>query len=383
MPQDAPHPAWVLIVGRPAKDWPDLQAALAPQARLVDALPVDALPALVMIDATQHPERLAGRLEVLRAEPSCRAAPVIALAAQAPDPPVEDWLALGVADVLQPPWTEARLRSRLRPQLQLHQLATLLRAGQRHFETALQQRSQAVARERDALLWTLALLAERRDHETARHLLRMQGYVRVLGLGWRRVTGRAAELDDERLELMVRATPLHDIGKLEVPAHLLRKPGRLTPEEFAIVKTHTLRGHAALASAQAQLEEPCPLLTMAQEIALTHQERWDGTGYPRGLAGEAIPLAGRIVALATVYDALISVRSYKEALPHDTAVAVVCGCRGTHFDPQLVEAFEQDHEAIRAVAARHADDADEMHRLIDTALRSAAQAMAPPDGVAA
>lgn len=381
MPQDTKPPVWVLIVGCQAKDWPDVRAALAPQAQLVDALPADAVPALVLIDATEQPQRLPSRLDALRADALCRSAPVLALAG--PSAPVDEWLALGLSDVLQPPWSPARWRARLQPRLQLHQLAVLLREGQRHFETVLHQRSQSVALERDALLWTLALLAERRDHETARHLLRMQGYVRVLALGWRRLTGRLAELDDERLELMVRATPLHDIGKLEVPAHLLRKPGRLTPEEFAIVKTHTLRGHAALASAQAQLEVPCPLLTMAQEIALTHQERWDGTGYPRGLAGEAIPLSGRIVALATVYDALISVRSYKEALPHDTAVAVVCGCRGTHFDPQIVEAFERDHEAIRAVAARHADDADEMHRLIDAALRAPAQAADSPDGVAA
>ncbi|GIX23469.1 MAG: two-component system response regulator [Caldimonas sp.] len=360
-------PARVLVVGREGKDWAELAQWLAPEFCVVQTWDEDTAPAMILIDALHQPSKLASRMQVLRADPVCRAAPVLVMAEPVEEQTLQSWLRLGVSDVLTPPWSQARLRARLKPYAQLHQVSVLLRQGQQHFEDALRQRVHTVALERDALLWTLALLAERRDHETARHRLRMQGYVRVLGQGWRRLSGRWAELDDERLDLMARASALHDLGKLEIPVHLLRKPGRLTPEEFAIVKTHTLRGHAALARAQAQLDEPCPLLSMAQEIALTHQERWDGSGYPQGLAGEAIPLSGRIVALATVYDALISVRSYKEALPHDTAVAVIGGCRGTHFDPLLVEAFEREQEAIREVAARYADDAQEMQRWIDEA----------------
>jgi putative two-component system response regulator len=321
-------------------------------------------------------------LALARRTPQWRGVPLVVVAAQASDAQVDAWLGEGVADVIGPPWSERRLLARLRPLLQLRQLSTLLREGSRQFDTELQRRTREVCLERDALLWTLALLAERRDHETARHLRRMQGYVRVLGLAWRRLTGRTAELDDRRLELLVRATPLHDLGKLEIPRHLLRKPGRLTPEEFAVVKTHTTRGQELLARAQAQLGEPCELLALAQEVALTHLERWDGSGYPRGLSGDAIPLSGRLVSLATVYDALISRRSYKEPLPHDAAVAVIAGCRGSHFDPEVVTAFEQVHDSFREVAQLHADDEAEMKQLFQDSKRQQLEGWWPAGGAA-
>jgi putative two-component system response regulator len=368
----------VAILGEAAGAWQALRDWLAPYARLEEpgSGPAD----LMLVDATgpAGEERLAWA----RQAPGWRGVPLVALANEVPEAQVEAWLSQGVADVLSPPWSERRVLARLLPHLQLQRVSALLREGSRRFDAELQQRTREAALERDALLWTLALMAERRDNETARHLRRMQGYVRVLGRAWRRITGRHDELDDNRLELLVRATPLHDLGKLEIPRHLLRKPGRLTPDEFAIVKTHTTRGHELLARAREQLGAPCALMDLAQEVALTHLERWDGTGYPRGLAGEAIPLAGRIVGLATVYDALISVRSYKEALPHDAAVAVICGCRGSHYDPAVVDAFESEQATIQAVAQRHADDPDDMHRLIDAPMTGGAHFLAPVHGAA-
>lgn len=359
-------------VWEPVRDW------LAPHARVTwrgDG-PAD----LVLVDLSGAAAE--DRLASVRRSPAWRGVPVVVLAGETPEAQVDLWLSQGVADVLLPPWTERRVLARLLPRLQLQRVSSLLREGSRQFEAELLRRTREAAHERDALLWTLALMAERRDNETARHLLRMQGYVRVLGRSWRRVTGRASELDDHRLELLVRATPLHDLGKLEIPRHLLRKPGRLTPEEFAIVKTHTTRGHELLARAQAQLGEPCELIVMAQEVALTHLERWDGSGYPRGLSGDAIPLAGRLVSLATVYDALISRRSYKEPLPHDAAVAVIAGCRGSHFDPEVVTAFEQVHDSFREVAQLHADDEAEMKQLFQDSERQQLEGWWPAGGAA-
>jgi putative two-component system response regulator len=370
------HRPRVAVVGDAGGVWPPVRDWLEPHAQVEwpGTGPAD----LVLVDASGPAGE--GRLVSARQAPLWRGLPLVVLAGEALEPQVESWLSQGVADVILPPWSERRVLARLLPLLQVRQLSALLREGSRRFDAELQHRTREAAHERDALLWTLALLAERRDNETARHLLRMQGYVRVLGLAWRRVTGRGTELDDHRLELLVRATPLHDLGKLEVPRHLLRKPGRLTAEEFAIVKTHTTRGHELLARAQAQLGEPCELLTMAQEVALTHLERWDGSGYPRGLAGEAIPLAGRLVALATVYDALISRRSYKEPLPHDAAVAVISGCRGSHFDPDVVTAFERSHEGFREVAQLHADDEAEMRQLFEDSQRQQLEEWWPAGG---
>jgi putative two-component system response regulator len=273
------HRPRVAVVGDAGGVWPPVRDWLEPHAQVEwpGTGPAD----LVLVDASGPAGE--GRLVSARQAPLWRGLPLVVLAGEAPEPQVESWLSQGVADVILPPWSERRVLARLLPLLQVRQLSALLREGSRRFDAELQHRTREAAHERDALLWTLALLAERRDNETARHLLRMQGYVRVLGLAWRRVTGRGTELDDHRLELLVRATPLHDLGKLEVPRHLLRKPGRLTAEEFAIVKTHTTRGHELLARAQAQLGEPCELLTMAQEVALTHLEAGRG-GHPPGRA---------------------------------------------------------------------------------------------------
>jgi putative two-component system response regulator len=372
------HRPQVAVVGDAGGLWVPVRDWLAPHVQV--KWPGSGRADLVLVEAGGP---LGDKyLALARRTPQWRGVPLVVVAAQASDAQVDAWLGEGVADVIGPPWSERRLLARLRPLLQLRQLSTLLREGSRQFDTELQRRTREVCLERDALLWTLALLAERRDHETARHLRRMQGYVRVLGLAWRRLTGRTAELDDRRLELLVRATPLHDLGKLEIPRHLLRKPGRLTPEEFAVVKTHTTRGQELLARAQAQLGEPCELLALAQEVALTHLERWDGSGYPRGLSGLAIPLSGRLVSLATVYDALISRRSYKEPLPHDAAVAVIAGCRGSHFDPEVVTAFEQVHDSFREVAQLHADDEAEMKQLFQDSKRQQLEGWWPAGGAA-
>jgi putative two-component system response regulator len=191
---------------------------------------------------------------------------------------------------------------------------------------------------RDMTIFALAKLAESRDPETGAHLERVRSYCRVLAQHLRDTPQFCTQVDDEYVGLIYQTSPLHDIGKVAIPDLILLKPGRLTQEEFEIMKTHTTHGARTLDAVLAEFPG-APFLEMARDIALAHHERYDGRGYPRGLAGEQIPLAARIMALADVYDALTSRRVYKDAYSHDTAQAMIVEESGTHFDPALVEAF--------------------------------------------
>ena len=200
---------------------------------------------------------------------------------------------------------------------------------------------------RDVAILSLASLAETRDNETGAHILRTQRYVLAL---CRRLQARpeyATALDERTVELIYKSAPLHDIGKVGVPDAVLQKPGRLTDEEFAIMKRHPDLGRDALLAAERKFGETL-FLRHAKDIAWTHHERWDGTGYPRGIAGADIPLSGRLMALADVYDALISRRVYKEAFPHAKSREIILAGRGTHFDPAVVDAFLAEEEEFQA-----------------------------------
>lgn len=190
-------------------------------------------------------------------------------------------------------------------------------------------------RAKDAIVFAMASLAETRDNETGNHIYRTQHYVRALARAARLAF---PELDEATTELLFKTAPLHDIGKVGIPDRILLKPGKLTPEEYAIMQSHAELGRSAIAAAERALG-PSPFLRLAREIAHTHHERWDGTGYPRRLAGEEIPLAGRIMAIADVYDAIVSRRVYKPAMMHEAAVKIIEEESGSHFDPRLVAAF--------------------------------------------
>jgi putative two-component system response regulator len=153
---------------------------------------------------------------------------------------------------------------------------------------------------------------------------------------------------------------LHDIGKVGIPDRILLKPGRLTPEEFEVMKTHTTLGRDAIQHAEEALGVRVKFLTIAKEIAYSHQEKWDGSGYPEGLKGEAIPLSARLMAVADVYDALISERVYKKGMPHEDAVAIMRQGRGTHFDPDILDAFLELQQEFRAIAVRFADSSEDL-----------------------
>lgn len=215
----------------------------------------------------------------------------------------------------------------------------------------------------------LASLAEARDTDTGNHILRTQAYVDTLAHHLQHHERFADALAEGRLERLVKAAPLHDLGKVGIPDAILLKPGRLTPDEFEIMKTHAAIGAAAIGKAMhdvlaaaddttaAQAHGAFAFLRVAQEIAATHHEKWDGSGYPAGLAGDAIPAAGRLMALADVFDALTCTRVYKKPMPIDQATQLITDGRGTHFDPDVVDAFLACHDQFVRIATQFQDEA--------------------------
>lgn len=214
------------------------------------------------------------------------------------------------------------------------------------------------------LVFALATLVELRESETESHLLRMQNYVRILAEQLGTQPAYAGVLTPAAIDTLCHSVPLFDMGSLGIPDRILLKPGRLTPDELAIMRTHPTIGHAAIERAEKTLGRASPLLTLTKELVLCHQEKWDGSGYPQGLAGEQIPVSARIVAIADVYDALISNKIYKDGVPHDKAVQVIFGERGAHFDPDMVDAFIEIQDDFHNVAQRFVDtDADMQHKI--------------------
>ena len=238
-------------------------------------------------------------------------------------------------------------------------------AAQHAVNHALRQAMQETVAVQDVIILAVTTLAETGDSDTGNRIPRIQHYVRALALAVKNHSRFTQELTDEHIDLLFKFAPLHDIGKVGIPDRILLKPGRLTPDEFAIMKNHTTLGRDAIEHAEQALGKPLEILRVAKEMVLSHQEKWDGSGYPQGLAGESIPLAARLMAVADVYDALISERVYKRAMPHDQAVGIIFQGRGSHFDPDLVDAFIEIQFDIQAIAQRFADSEAALQKKIE------------------
>ena len=214
------------------------------------------------------------------------------------------------------------------------------------------------------VLLAVASLAELRESDTQNHLLRVQHYVRALAEKLQSRPALASTLTPEYIQQLCTCVPMYDLGSVGVPDRILLKPGRLTTDEVAIMRTHPQQGYDAIVRAEQMLGKTSPLLAMAKELTLSHQERWSGFGYPQGLSGTEIPLCARIVALADVYDALISNKVYKDGISHDMAMQVIFSERGAHFDPDVVDAFVEIHPEFQAIAQRFVDtDADMQNKM--------------------
>ena len=226
-------------------------------------------------------------------------------------------------------------------------------------DTAEVQHAQQV------LVFAMATLAEQREADSESHILRVQHYVLALAQALSKHPAYAELLTPEYIGVLYRSAPLYDMGSVCVPDRILLKPGRLTADEIAIMRTHTTLGHAAIERAEKTLGRNAPRLTIVKEVVLCHQEKWDGSGYPRALAGTDIPVSARIIALADVYDALITSKVYKDGVPHDKAVQIIFSERGTHFDPDMVDAFIEIQDTFAEIASRYADTESDMQHKIE------------------
>jgi putative two-component system response regulator len=224
----------------------------------------------------------------------------------------------------------------------------------RYEERRARERTRELAMVQEATIESMSSLTETRDPDTGEHIKRTQNYVQLLARHLKRQPGFRAVLDDEAIDLLCKSAPLHDIGKVGVSDRILLKPGKLTEQEFEEMKQHTIYGRDTILAAERKLGNTS-FLRFAREIAYTHHERWDGSGYPEGLRGDQIPIPGRLMALADTYDALTSKRVYKSQISHEKAVQIIIEAKGSQFDPDVVDAFLAMKEHFREVALRYAD----------------------------
>jgi putative two-component system response regulator len=354
----------VALMSALLKDTYRVRAAKSGEAALKMLLPTTGpaqLPDLILLDIMMPGMDGYTVCRRLKDEPTTRDIPIIFLTAMTADEDETRGLELGAVDYITKPVTPAVLQARVATHLQVKAYADLLRDRNRTLEDEVARRTAEIVAVQDATILMMASLAETRDNETGNHIRRTQHYVRVLALHLQQHPRFADFLSDRNIELLFKSAPLHDIGKVGIPDHILLKPGRYTPEEFAIMKRHPTIGRDAIEQVERQLGTSVEFMRFAKEIAYGHQEKWDGTGYPEGLQGDAIPISARLMAVADVYDALISRRVYKEGMSHDAATAIIVDGRGKHFDPDIVDAFLALQAEFRAIAARFADDDATMH----------------------
>jgi putative two-component system response regulator len=292
----------------------------------------------------------------LKANTETRDIPVIFLTAKAE---IEDEMRgfeLGAVDYITKPISPPVVLARVKTHLQLKRMSDYLKDQNAFLEDEVQRRTQEVVATQEVTILAMASLAETRDNDTGNHIRRTQHYLKVLAEKLRRQPRFSHFLDDDKtIDLLFKSAPLHDIGKVGIPDHILLKPGRFTPEEFEIMKTHAALGRDAIIAAEQRLGVDLPFLSFAKEIAYSHQEKWDGSGYPEGLSGDDIPISGRLMAVADVYDALICRRVYKEGMPHEKAVGIIVESKGSHFDPDVVEAFIEIADEFIKIAKRYED----------------------------
>lgn len=306
----------------------------------------------------------------LKGNPMTRDIPVVFLTSLENNADEAYALSLGAEDFIHKPMSPPVLIARVRNHLLLSQTRRVLQNQNRGLEKLVVERTRKIQEQSDelvrrteqlisaqsAIISAFCSLVEARDNETGNHVRRTQHYLLTLCERLNTHPRFAGELTRQNIQLMFKSAPLHDIGKVAIPDHILLKPGKLTAEERIIMQRHTRFGADAIAVAEKEIGDgSASFLTYARQIALTHHERWDGTGYPANLAGDEIPLAGRLMAIADVYDALISRRVYKPAFPHTQAVDIMRNERGRHFDPDILDCMLESAPQFEDIARCFAD----------------------------
>jgi putative two-component system response regulator len=320
----------------------------------------DAKPDLILLDIMMPGMSGYDVIRALKKSPDTSAIPVIFLTAMGSGEDEMAGLALGAADYITKPISPPIVMARVKTQLENKAAADFLRNHNNFLEAEVNKRTQELMAVQDVTIMVMASLAETRDSDTGNHIRRTQFYVKALAEELRAHPRFAGFLSEHTIGMLFKSAPLHDIGKVGIPDRILLKPGKLTPEEFEIMKTHTTLGRDAIEAAEKQLGIDVEFLKMAKDIAYYHQEKWDGSGYPTGASGEAIPVSARLMAVADVYDALISRRVYKDGMPHDKAVNIIVEGKGQHFDPDIVDAFVRVQDTFREIARRYADTDEDL-----------------------
>ena len=377
----APHKAMILVVDDAPQNLAlmdellsdDYLVKVAPSgARCLRIARTTPMPDLILLDVMMPEMDGFEVCRQLKADPATAHIPVIFLTAKNEQADEQMGFDLGAVDYIAKPISPPIVQARVRTQLALKAVTDFLRDRNAYLEAEVVRRTEEARRRaeeariaQEMTMVALASIAETRDNETGNHILRTQHYVRSLAQHMRSHPRFAGMLGDATIELLYKAAPLHDIGKVGIPDRILLKPGKLEPAEFEIMKSHTTLGHDAIDKAQQRVGGKVPVLEVAMEIALSHQEKWDGSGYPAALAGDAIPLSARLMAVADVYDALISRRVYKEPMSHEAAIAIMSEGRGRHFDPDLLDGMLAIQDEFRAIAARYVDDEQDLRELAE------------------
>jgi putative two-component system response regulator len=359
-------PQNLTVLGELLKPHYRVRAANSGQ-RALSAASTDPRPDLILLDVMmpemdgyQVLRRLGDKVET-------RDIPVIFITAMAATEDEEFGLELGAVDYITKPFNPSIVLARVRTQLELKQARDRLARENDWLEREVARRMRENLLIQDLSVRALACLAEARDNETGQHIVRTQLYVELLANNLAEHERFREALAGSKLGMIVKAAPLHDLGKVGIPDAILLKPGRLTAEEFEIMKTHTTIGADAITKAMeqalagaddamtAQASSAFAFLNVAHEISLGHQEKWDGSGYPAGAAGDAIPVSARLMALADVFDALMSRRVYKAPMTLDETTQIILDGRGKHFDPDVVDAYLACRDKFAEIARRFAD----------------------------
>ena len=295
----------------------------------------------------------------LKADETTRDIPIIFLTAKIEIEDEELGFSLGAVDFIHKPISPPIVMARIKTHLEIKAWRDSLQDQNAWLEKQVEQRLTEINNLQYATICVMTSMAEFRDETTGHHIRRTQNYVLMLAKELSKLPHYKALLTPNYIEQMSKSAPLHDIGKISIPDDILLKPGKHTPEEFTIMKTHAQRGFDMLKQAGSYMGEQGEFLTIAMEIAGSHHEKWDGSGYPNGLKGREIPLSARLMAIADVFDALLSQRPYKPAMSIEKTIAIILEGKGTHFDPEVVDAFLKIKDEMLKVAVSLADNHDD------------------------
>jgi putative two-component system response regulator len=316
---------------------------------------IDPQPDLILLDIVMPDIDGYELCKTLKSNPGTEHIPVIFITSMTDSEHECKGLELGALDYISKPFIPGIVKSRIKNHMELQRY-------KHNLENIVDMRTKKLMKIQSVLIDSLGTLAEYRDSETGGHIKRTQNYVKVLAKELQQFDKYKDFLTDEVVELLFLFAPLHDIGKIAIRDEILLKPGDYTKEEYDIMKQHSYYGYEALNKIKARLGDD-NFINIAIDMAYTHHEKWDGSGYPRGLMGEEIPLVGRIMAVADVYDAIISKRVYKPPIPHKKAIEIIRGLKSTQFDPEIVDIFIEKESVFKNIAINYADFDEEVENM--------------------